>query len=162
MSTHKQPIQVLTIVVMIGVVIGLHYTTPPEMRYQHAVYRMLFYLPLVIGSFWFGLKGALGVSGTVAGLYLFYLIGQRKGFSYDIFDKLLEIIVYLAVALRIAQDSASWFIEKLPKDTAPIYSLNLPRRDPFISRSAYRKEILSVRPLHNEFENQKSEIPSIC
>lgn len=101
MSSNKQSIQIFAIVVMIGVVIGLHYATPPEMRYQHAVYRMLFYLPLVIGSFWFGLKGALGVSGTVAGLYLLYLVGQWKGFSYDVFDKLLEIIIYLGVALIV-------------------------------------------------------------
>jgi hypothetical protein len=66
MSSHKSSVQILIVVAMIGIVIGLHYATPSEMRYQHAVYRMLFYLPLVLGTFWFGLRGALWVSGTVA------------------------------------------------------------------------------------------------
>jgi two-component system sensor histidine kinase HydH len=100
-SDHKKWIKILAIVVMIVAVIGLHYLTPPQMRYQHAIYRMLFYLPLVLGSFWFGLKGALYISGSVVSLYLLYLVGQWKVFSYEVFDKLLEMIVYLVIALVV-------------------------------------------------------------
>ncbi len=42
MPDHKKWIKILVIVLMITGVIGLHYLTAPEMRYQHAVYRMLF------------------------------------------------------------------------------------------------------------------------
>ena len=85
---------------MIVAVIGLHYLTAPQMRYQHAIYRMLFYLPLVLGSFWFGLNGALYVSGSVVTLYLLYLI-EHWGGPYELFQKFLEMVLYLVIALVI-------------------------------------------------------------
>jgi two-component system sensor histidine kinase HydH len=97
----KKRIEILVIVFMIVAVIGLHYLTAPQMRYQHAIYRMLFYLPLVLGSFWFGLKGALYVSGSVVSLYLIYLFVQWSGFSYEVFDRLLEMVLYLVIALVV-------------------------------------------------------------
>ena len=48
----------------------LHYFTIHQRVFRHAVYRILFYLPLVLGSFWFGLRGAVSVSVAVAILYL--------------------------------------------------------------------------------------------
>ncbi len=94
-------IKILAVAFMIVAVIGLHYLTPPQMRYQHAVYRMLFYLPLVLGGFWFGLRGTLAITASVISLYLIYLAGHRVSFSFDIFDKLLEMILYLVIALII-------------------------------------------------------------
>lgn len=96
---HNKWRRIWVVVLSIVAVIALHYFTPREMRYQHAVYRMFFYLPLVIGSFWFGLKGAVSVSGSVIVYYLLYLMEQWKGFSYDFFHKLLEMILYLVIAL---------------------------------------------------------------
>ena len=81
---HKKWRRILVVALTIVVVVGLHYFTPREMRYQHAVYRMFFYLPLVLGSFWFGLKGAVFVSGSVMVYYLLYLMEQWNGFSYDL------------------------------------------------------------------------------
>jgi two-component system sensor histidine kinase HydH len=101
MSNRKKWIKILVLAFMIVSVIGLHYLTPPQMRYQHAIYRMLFYLPLVLGGFWFGLKGAFCISGSVVSLYLLYLVGQWKTFPYEIFDILLEMILYLVIALVI-------------------------------------------------------------
>ena len=101
MADHIKWIKILVVAFMIVAVIGLHYFTPPQMRYQHAIYRMFFYLPLVLGGFWFGLKGTLYISGSVVSLYLVYLVDQWKGFSYEVFDKLLEMILYLVIALVI-------------------------------------------------------------
>ena len=52
----------------------LHYLTFHGLRYHHAVYRMLFYLPLILGAFWFGLKGSLTVWFGVVALYVPYLV----------------------------------------------------------------------------------------
>ena len=95
---HNKWRRILVVAFTIVVVVGLHYSTPREMRYQHAVYRMFFYLPLILGSFWFGLKGAVFVSGSVMVYYLLYLMEQWEGFSYDFFHKLLEMILYLVIA----------------------------------------------------------------
>ncbi len=101
MSDQKKITRILVIALTIAAVIGLHYFTPREMRYQHVVYRMFFYLPLVLGSFWFGLKGGLFVSGIVMMYYLPYLVEQWNGFSYDFFHKILEMILYLAITFII-------------------------------------------------------------
>lgn len=84
---------------MIVGILCLHYFTLPHMRYQHAVYRMLFYLPLVLGSLWFGLKGALYVSGSVSVFYLPHLIKQWQGLSLENFHKLTEGILYIVIAV---------------------------------------------------------------
>ncbi len=54
-----------------------------------------------MGSFWFGLNGALYISGSVVTLYLLYLIGHWQGISYDLFQKFLEMVLYLVIALVI-------------------------------------------------------------
>jgi signal transduction histidine kinase len=84
---------------MIGGIVYLHYFTLPHMLYHHTVYRMLFYLPLVLGSFWFGLKGAIYVSASVSIAYLPFAIREWQGFSFGDFHKLLEGVLYILIAL---------------------------------------------------------------
>ncbi len=76
----------------------LHYLTLHEKALHHAVYRMLFYLPLVLGSFWFGLRGAAGVSVAVAIFYLPFVYQQWQGIDRD-FSILLESGLYVFIAL---------------------------------------------------------------
>ena len=48
-----------------GLLVGislLHYVTPAPKIEHHSVHRMLYYLPLVLAGFWFGIKGAVAVS----------------------------------------------------------------------------------------------------
>ncbi len=101
MSDHKKLLKILVIGITIIAAIGLHYFTPREMRYQHVAYRMFFYLPLILACFWFGLKGGLFVSGSSMVYYLFYLMEQWNGFSYDFFHKILEMILYLVITFVI-------------------------------------------------------------
>ena len=64
-SAHRNWRKIIVIIFMITGILLLHYLTPSPLKYHHAVYRILFYLPLILGSFWFGLKGALYVSIAV-------------------------------------------------------------------------------------------------
>jgi two-component system sensor histidine kinase HydH len=101
LAVRERWIRILVIVVIIVDILGLYFFTPSKMRYEHAVYRMFFYLPLVIASFWFGLKGAVWVSGSVVLFYIVYSIDQWKAFSYSFFETALEMTIYLAVGLII-------------------------------------------------------------
>lgn len=98
-SNYKQQTKVLVIAVMIGSILCLHYLTFPELRYYHAVYRMLFYMPLVLGSLWFGMKGATYICITVSALFLPHAIIQWKGFSFEDFYRLLEGVLYIVISL---------------------------------------------------------------
>jgi signal transduction histidine kinase len=98
MPTLKEWQKALIIVLMIGAIVYLHYFTFPDMRYHHAFYRMLFYLPLVLGCFWFGLKGAIYISASITTFYLPYVIGHWQRLSLEVFDKLLEGLLFITIA----------------------------------------------------------------
>jgi hypothetical protein len=86
------------IIVLIIAILVLHYSTMSKDIVKHAVYRMLFYLPLILRSFWFGFRGALGVSVAVIILYTPYGFYQWGKSSHD-FHILLEGGLYVFVAL---------------------------------------------------------------
>jgi signal transduction histidine kinase len=83
---------------MIVFIAYLHYFTFPNLRNQHAVYWMLFYIPLVLGSVWFGMRGAAYVSGFVTILYSPYVLKHWQGLSVEDFDRLLEGALYIGIA----------------------------------------------------------------
>ena len=91
--------KVVIIAVMIGGILCMHYLTFPDMRYHHAVYRMFFYLPLVLGSLWFGMKGAVYICVSVSVLFFPQAIRQWQGFSLDDFHRLSEGALYIGIAL---------------------------------------------------------------
>ena len=99
MFRHKEQMKILIISVMIGSILCFHYLTFPQLEYYHAVYRMLFYLPLILGSLWFGMKGALYICVSVSVLFLPHAIRQWEWFSLDDFHRLSEGVLYIGIAL---------------------------------------------------------------
>ncbi len=89
-------IKAAIIVLMIAAILCLHYLTLPEKAYHHAVYRTLFYLPLILASFWFGLTGALSVCGAVLMTFSPYVLTHWEGFSVGDFDTILEGLLFIA------------------------------------------------------------------
>jgi two-component system sensor histidine kinase HydH len=111
MPVDKNWKKVVAISLMIGAILSLLYLTSPYMGYRHAVYRMLFYLPLVLGSLWFGLKGAIFVCASISMLYLPYTMTQWQGFSLEIFHELLEGVLYIIIAFILG-----YLVEKERKE----------------------------------------------
>ena len=99
MQHKEKQIKAGIIAFMIAAILCLHYFTLPQEAYLHAVYRILFYLPLILGGLWFGLRGALLVCGTVLVLFLPYLLMYWKGFTLGNFDELLEGILFIVAAI---------------------------------------------------------------
>jgi signal transduction histidine kinase len=98
MAAHKEWKKILVIVFMMGGILCLHYFTFPDMEYHHTVYRMLFFLPMVFGCFWFGLKGGAYVSASILIFYLPYVLKQWQRFSFEDFHRLSEIALYMVIA----------------------------------------------------------------
>ncbi|MFH1350106.1 MAG: hypothetical protein ABII26_04135 [Pseudomonadota bacterium] len=111
MHSRQQLRRIAVTGAVLGAIIFLHYFTLPEMKNHHAFYRMLFYLPLVLGSFWFGLKGAIGTTFSVSIFYLPYMVTQWQGFSFEDFNKILEVALYVFVAFLLG-----YLIEKATKN----------------------------------------------
>jgi signal transduction histidine kinase len=104
MSFKRKELKWGVIITMLGAILFLHYLTyftHGNMRYEHAVHRMLFYLPLVLGSVWFGLKGALYVSAAVIICSLPYAILTWQGLTPEDFDILLQAVLFVIVAILL-------------------------------------------------------------
>ncbi len=101
MPKGKDWYRVAIVTAMIGSILFLHYFTLHELKYHHALYRTLFYLPLILGTFWFGLKGALYVVVSVFIFYLPYMILRWQGFSVEDFDRTLEGALFIIIALLL-------------------------------------------------------------
>ena len=86
---------------IIGISI-FHYVTGTTHKHHglHEIYRRLYYVPIILSAFWFGLKGGIFCAVIVSFFYLPHVIYQWGGsfFSNDL-PKTLEIILYHVVGL---------------------------------------------------------------
>ena len=91
--------------ILLGVLIvgisGLHYGTGAGLTHHHIFYRELYYLPLVMGAFWFGVRGALITSSIIAILYLPFVLVSWDGFSVQDVHRLIAIALYYVMALLV-------------------------------------------------------------
>jgi two-component system, NtrC family, sensor histidine kinase HydH len=86
-----------------------HFGTPMEYEWLHDVLRRLYYIPIIVGAFLFGLRGAMLTSLVVTVLYLphaFWMTGPHAHHHGMIHadptgtaNKILELVLYNVVAL---------------------------------------------------------------
>jgi signal transduction histidine kinase len=92
-------VKIAVISVMVVIILSLDYFTGHGNMYLHSLYRMLSYLPLILGTFWFGMRGAVAVSVAVSVLFLPFVALHWEGFSWLDFERLLEVVLYVVIAL---------------------------------------------------------------
>ncbi len=80
-------------VAILGITL-LHYRTPISEPALHDIFQRLYYLPIILAAFWFGLKGGLGTSVIVSILYAPHLLFQWGGHPGMEVDRYLEILIY--------------------------------------------------------------------
>jgi len=99
MLDYEQWKKVGIIAALITGVLCLNYVTPLIEGYKHALYRALLYIPLLLGAFWFGIKGAVYVAASVIILFVPYALVHWDGFSLEDFHQILEAVLYLVFAM---------------------------------------------------------------
>ena len=57
------------LLVALALVSILHYTTSPERAGLHVLYQRLYYGPIIVGAYWFGLGGGLATAVAAALAY---------------------------------------------------------------------------------------------
>ncbi len=88
------------LIILGGLTLGLmavHFATPVSRQALHDIVVRMFYLPIILGGMWFGLRGGLGTAGLIVAVYLPHVLlvdHGRMTLSY-----LLEIPIFLAVGL---------------------------------------------------------------
>jgi signal transduction histidine kinase len=118
-------IQITIIAILIIVISLLHYVTKMQQVYQHIFYRELYFLPLILSGFWFGLRGGVITSLTITALYLPFTLIHWQG-SPDDFDKILQILLLNIVAAglgflsdrRKAEEKAKTEAERMAREQA--------------------------------------------
>lgn len=88
---------------------GAHFATPGTSEWLHDVLRRLYYIPIIVGAFLFGLRGGLLTSVVVSAAYFphgFWLAGPHAHHHGMIHadptgtaNKVLELVLYNVVAL---------------------------------------------------------------
>ncbi len=91
--------KILIIAVMVLGISGMHILLPHDFPKTHVVARELYFLPVILSAFWFGLRGALITSLSITAFYFTYSIFHWQGFTPDDLDRLLEIFFFNAVAI---------------------------------------------------------------
>lgn len=79
----------------------LHYKTNREEMILHVIHRELYFIPIVLGGFWFGLRGGLTISLVVSALYLPVAIVKSNSFTSQDFSCLLEILLFIIIGILV-------------------------------------------------------------
>ncbi len=72
----------------------LHYLTPLRLPMLHDIFQRLYYIPIILSSFWFGFRGGLVSAIAVSILYAPHILFQWGGHLSMDLEKYLEIVLY--------------------------------------------------------------------
>ena len=90
-STMFRPVILISFIIGISL---LHYLTPLHLPYLHDIFQRLYYLPIILGALWFGLRGGLVCSIVVSIAYAPHILFQWGGEMTMEMEKYLEMLLY--------------------------------------------------------------------
>jgi len=101
MEEGRTSLKFILIVFLIAGVTFLQYSTEMGEHTHHLFYQGLFFFPVMLSGFWFGLRRALAASVSITVILLPLSIMHWKGFYADDFNNLVEMVLYNAVAVTL-------------------------------------------------------------
>lgn len=98
--------RLLILILMVIGISGLHLFFPHNFEKSHILARELYFLPIILGSFWFGLRGATMIALAITAFYLIFSALHWRDFSAVDLSRVLEIALYniVAVTMGVLQD----------------------------------------------------------
>lgn len=84
-------------VLAVGLVLGitaLHYSTAIRWYHLHEIFRRLYYIPIILSAFWFGIWGGVLSGMAVSVLYLPHVVFQWGGDLLSNLTRFSEILLY--------------------------------------------------------------------
>lgn len=95
--TLTSPLRILLLAAAIIGISLFHYLTPLHLPALHDIFQRLYYLPIILAAFWFGLRGGLASSIIVSILYAPHILFQWGARPSLEMEKFLEILLYNVV-----------------------------------------------------------------
>jgi signal transduction histidine kinase len=88
-------------VAIVGIT-AAHFVTPLEVGFLHNVYQRLYYLPILAGAYWFGIRGAIIVSLLCTAGYLPHIIHDWADSPEYRQAQYAELVMFQVVGLVVA------------------------------------------------------------
>ena len=93
----KTILKIGLICIAVGSITVFHYLTAPEAGIRHVIFRELYYLPIILGGFWFGMHGGLATALAISILYGPLVFKVSGGLSTHDFGNIIEIFLYILI-----------------------------------------------------------------
>jgi signal transduction histidine kinase len=90
----KTLIKIGVIGTLVFVITLLHYQTAPDAGIRHVIFRELYFLPIILAGFWFGMRGGLATSLVISLLYGPLVLTSSDKFSAHDIGNIMEIFLF--------------------------------------------------------------------
>lgn len=97
--TRQKLLRLMILAVLIAVISALHYMTTTAQAHNHDIYRRLYYIPVVFGGIWFGLRGGLSTALLVSIIYAPHVLFQWGRMPGTHPEQYLEILLYNVIGI---------------------------------------------------------------
>ncbi|RLD14633.1 sensor histidine kinase [candidate division KSB1 bacterium] len=91
----QETIRIVLLAFIILVISLLHYNTPTSQLPFHLIYMQLYFIPIILAAFWFGVRGGLGTAIVISLIYLPHIMFQWGGFTVTNLVRFLQIALFL-------------------------------------------------------------------
>ena len=98
MPNLSPKIRLVIVVLLVALISALDYWTHETQAFQRIFYRELYFLPLIMAGFWFGLRGGMATSLAITAIYLPFVVTHYEANTPTFFADLMEIVLFNVVA----------------------------------------------------------------
>lgn len=120
MVWKKTSFRVVLLLILMAGISALHYTTTTHHSHLHDVYRRLYYIPIVLGGIWFGVRGGLGMSLFISLAYLPHVLMQWGHLPWIAPERYLEIMMYNVIGALTGTLMAKEYAQRLRAEAAAV------------------------------------------
>lgn len=99
MAGKGKLVKIIFLSALVMIITFFQYSTDLSEHRHHIFYQGLFFLPVMLAGFWFGLRSALATSLSTTLFLLPFTFLYWKGFSAGDFNNVMELVLYNAVAV---------------------------------------------------------------
>ncbi len=95
-SYHEQPEFWTTVASVLALTVG-HYAAPTHDPFWHDLFRRLYYLPIILAGFRYGLRGGLITAGFISLFFLPHVLMTRTTLARQASEAVFEVPLYAVV-----------------------------------------------------------------
>ncbi|MGD8372958.1 MAG: ATP-binding protein [Syntrophobacterales bacterium] len=115
MQTTKQTLKWLLIATLVGVISVLHYSKIHGDMELHILHREMFFIPILLTSFWFGLRPGMATAAIVSLIYAPFMFYAHDSAHSTVPAVITQILVFIVIAFGFG-----WLVERQRKQQGEV------------------------------------------